>query len=129
MPAFTHARSISYTLNGGVVATQINTQSGDEETDIDTSIAPSTTNQSFNLAVTIANAKSILLYADQALTLKTNSSGSPQDTINLAAGQMIPWQTGDTAAAPFSGNVTALFVTNASATLAANLKVRVLQNQ
>jgi hypothetical protein len=50
--------------------------------------------------------------ADQALTIKTNSSGTPQETISLIADRPLIWRAGD--AALFAGNVSSIFVSNAS---------------
>jgi type IV secretory pathway VirB9-like protein len=126
---FTHTRTVSFQVDGASVINATSQQSGSEKNDIDASIAASTTNESLSFNLTLANLKSVMIYADGALTLKTNSSGSPQETITLAAGQEITWQTGDPGSAPFAGNVTALFVTNGSSTAAVNLKIRALSNQ
>lgn len=83
-------------------------------------LAPGT-NVSFSIAFTISALSSVFIVADQAVTIKVNSSGSPTATINLVPGVPLDWSA---AAAyytqPFgSSNVTAFFFTN---TAAANIK-------
>jgi hypothetical protein len=70
--------------------------------------------------------------SDQAVTVKTNSSGSPTNTFVLAAG--VPLQffvTADPAWRDSNGtivaDITALYVTNAGGT-AANFQIRSLYN-
>jgi hypothetical protein len=46
------------------------------------------------------------------MTVKTNSSGSPQETITLKANRPKIWQEGDTAM--FAGDVSKLFITHAA---------------
>jgi hypothetical protein len=50
-----------------------------------------------------------------ACTVKTNSSGSPDNTITLAAGVPVAWDTNSPYANPFTANVTKFYITNASA--------------
>jgi hypothetical protein len=45
--------------------------------------------------------------------VKTNSSGSPQETFTLAANKPQYWQTG-MGTTPIAGDVTKVFITNAS---------------
>jgi hypothetical protein len=91
---------------------------GNAEYNLDDSAVPVANNHQYNWAITRANLQSVCLYAAAAVTVYTNapSSGSPQDTIPIAAGQTLTWtlQTDLIAKCPFSGNITALYVTNAS---------------
>lgn len=124
-----HTLGISYTVSGNNIVNALVNQTGDEEVDIDVAVAPSTTNAEYDQTLTVAALKSVVLYSDQALTIKTNSSSAPQDTINLVAGQAIVWQPAGGFSAPFAGNVTKFFLTNASGTLTANFKMRALLQQ
>lgn len=126
--SITHTVTRSYSVNGSPVVTASGTQTGDEEVDLDVAVPASATNQEYDLAWTQSAMKSVMLFSDSAITIKTNSTSVPQDTITLAAGQEIAWQTGDPGNAPFSGNVTKLFISNGN-TSAANVKVRGLFQQ
>jgi hypothetical protein len=78
-----------------------------EETVPDASV-----DKEFLIAIDVSEAKVVSILADQALTIKTNSSGAPQETITLTANRPRIWQAGD--AALFAGDVASIFVTNAS---------------
>jgi hypothetical protein len=128
--SFTHTSTYVYADDAGTVATATDTKTADEVNNWDGSIAANTTNQALHLAFTTASVVSLLLSAPgtQGVTLKTNSSSSPVDTITLAAGQSIIWTTSRREAIPFTADVTEIYATNASTTVAAPLKIRVLRN-
>lgn len=126
--SFTHTLTQSYATNVGTVASATLTFTGDAEDDLDVAVPANSTNQLYSWAVTKTAMVAILLLCDQAVTIKTNSSSVPQDTINLAANTPVIWYSTSGATAPFSGNVTALYITNSQA-VAANLKIRCLANE
>lgn len=126
--AFTHTPGHSYKTDVGQIVNQVKAYTGDEEVNIDGSVAGSTTNFEFDVAIKASAVQSILLYSDQALTLKTNSTSSPQETINLKAGIPHMWNTDSYATIMFAGDVTKIYATNSGGT-AANFKVRCVQNQ
>jgi len=64
------------------------------------------------IGIDVSSLKVFSMKSSQVLTVKTNSSGSPQETFTLVAGRPIVWQEGD--AAIFAGDVTGLYVSNAS---------------
>jgi len=127
--AFTH--TIARTYNDGISNIGgLESVSNDTVISFDGSIAAPTTNGLISLAFTQANLKSLCLFCDRALTIKTNSSGSPQETITLVAGQALVWSLAHDliATCPFSDDVTALYVTLASGA-AATFKVRAILDQ
>jgi hypothetical protein len=69
--------------------------------------------------------QSLCLWSDQAVSIKTNSTTAPGQTINLVANQMVQFGQGMGLTNPFTVHVTKLYVTNAGTTNA-NFKVRVL---
>jgi hypothetical protein len=76
--------------------------------------------------IVVANAVLLSIESSADATVKTNSTGSPTDTLNLKAGQPLIWQTNDPAGAKFlSGDVTKIYVTNTAVT---TLKIGVLQD-
>ena len=97
---------------------------------LDESIPDSSTNLATAFAFAYLKLQSLWMLSDKAITIYTNeaSTGAPQDTIALAAN--VPWlwikraETG-AVANPFAGNVTSLFVTNASGAAAA-LQIRAI---
>lgn len=92
---------------------------------IDESIPDSTTDQLIDCAFVLARLTAFYMHSDKALTIETNSSGAPQETIVLVANKPFVYVPGLGLPSPFAGNVTALYATNASGGAAA-LQVRAL---
>lgn len=90
---------------------------------VDESIADATTDQLVSCAFTLAQLKVFALISTRALTVKTNSSSVPQETLSIAANSPFLYIPGSGVASPFAGDVTALYVSNASGG-AATLKIR-----
>ena len=110
--AFTH--SYQYVIGDGAVristVTSINVEAAAQ---LDESIADGETDKEVTISFPLAGLKSFTLSSDQACTVKTNSSGAPQETFNLVANSPLIWTEGN-GTAPIAGPVTALFVTNSS---------------
>lgn len=79
-----------------------------------------TTDQEHLLALDISQMKVFYMVSDVALTVETNSGSVPQETFTLAANKPVTWREGDSAI--FAGDVTGLYLTNASGSTA-TLKV------
>lgn len=95
---------------------------GDGEAVFEVAIPTASTDTAVSFPIDLSQCAGILFVSDQAVTLETNSGGSPTDTINLAANVPYVWCTG----APFVNKVTAdvtatIYVTNASGSTA-NIK-------
>lgn len=125
--SFTHTIGVTYKTAEGTIASTTDTYTADAEYALDDTVAASTTNKEFDLSLTKANIKSMVLYSDQAVTIKTNSTVA-SDTIVLAAKVQLVWNTDSQFSIPFSGNITKFFITN-SGGVAANIKFRFLANQ
>jgi hypothetical protein len=67
----------------------------------------------------------IFILSDQDMTLKTNSSGAPDDTIALVANVPYVWTTDSYDAIQITADITALYMTNASGS-AATLRIESL---
>lgn len=83
---------------------------------LDESIADGATDLEVAFTLDISATKSFMIKADQAMTVKTNDSGSPTDTLSLLAGVPYIWHENSLGTFLLTGDVTALFVTNASGT-------------
>jgi hypothetical protein len=110
----------------GETVTSVVTQSGTNEPNLDTSVATGSTNLAVAYAYTISGLLSVFLLSDQPVTIKVNSSGSPDQTIALLAGVAVEWQSGDLGACPLTHDSTTWYVTNASGKTA-NIKSRLLK--
>lgn len=75
-----------------------------------------------NIAIKVANVKAFAIISDVDVTLKTNSSGSPANTLALKAGVAYVWNTDSYDTFKLTTDVTAMFFVNAG-TADANIKV------
>tara|TARA_R110002167_G_scaffold61913_4_gene174912 strand:- start:17042 stop:17425 length:384 start_codon:yes stop_codon:yes gene_type:complete len=103
------------------------TITADGEANVEVAVADESTDLAINLAIDFSALQLFYIVADQDLTIKTNDSGSPDDTLTLNAGKPIVWFNGCGYSNPLSADVTALYATNASGT-DATLYVKTLQD-
>lgn len=129
--SITHVITRKYADTSPNALQKADTVTGNAESNIDASV-PVAANNLIAWTATRANLLSLCLCSDVAVTVYTNaaSTGSPQDTIPLVAGQTLVWvlATDGLSKCPFSGNVTAVYVTNAAGGVAA-FKIRAVMNQ
>jgi hypothetical protein len=71
----------------------------------------------------VASLRSLFILSDKDLTLKTNSSGSPGNTLTLTANKPLVWYQGCGLANPLTVDVTKFFLSSATA---ARVRVKVL---
>lgn len=123
-----HTITRSYKDQSPNALTLVETVTDAYERNFDQSV-PIATNTLYNVSLIQAKLKSVCMKSDQAVTIKTNSPGSPQETINLVAGQAYIWtlQTDGAGKIPFAGDVTAMYITNASGS-AANFSLRAIES-
>lgn len=112
--SFTDKLTVSYTGNGTAVTSAIISKTADADAGFDNTIADGTTNGEVDVAFTVSGLAMCILTSDRAVTVKTNSTGSPQETINLAAGAPLIYYSGGPWAIPFAGAVTKMYISNAS---------------
>lgn len=124
--------SYSYNVSRAVVANSGTVSKSKQYTyskivEYSDSVSDGTTDDLVDLAFALAQLKVVYLASDQAITIKTNSSGAPQETINLLANVPLLWTEDDYQASStlFAGDVTALYLTNGSGSAAA-VEMRVL---
>lgn len=103
------------------------TKTGDLLSVIDEEIAASTTNDEIVIAIDVSNLVVLGIYSNVDLTIKTNSSGSPDDTLSIVGGVPYVWDEDSYDACLIGTDVTKIFVTTGAGN-AANLLITVLQN-
>lgn len=108
---------------GGSSVTQNVTLTAEAGQVIDVSVPGSTTDLQVNVAIDVSQLTHIFLLSDGALTIQTNSGGSPDDTITLAASKPLVWYSGCGLTCPLTVDVTNLYLTNASGSAVA-LQIR-----
>ena len=97
------------------------TTSGGARYTLDKDVANGVTNYQIECDFVKDRLLGVMMVSDKALTIKTNSGGAPDDTFTMTADVPMFWTTGMPTSNPFTKNVSALFVTNASGAQA-NLK-------
>jgi hypothetical protein len=81
----------------------------------------------YDVTLTLAVVQSLLMYADQPVTVTTGEVGAPVDTINLKQNIPLTWTINSWNPIPLVGDVTKLNVTN-NGPVEATVKIRVLTN-
>ena len=126
---FTHSVTKGYKSDEGTITSVVTAFTGDAESGIEATIGVGVTNQHFVYALTLSQVVIMVMYSSTSMTVKTNSSTTPQETINLAAGAQLVYESSNTTGAPmfFAGNITGFYVTN-NDPKAGNFKFRALLN-
>ena len=106
----TITRSIQ--LPGGVIQSGGVQKTAGQLIQIDENIPQSQTDALIALALDVSQIKALFMMCDTAITLETNSSSAPDNTIALVANVPITWAQGDANACPLTVDVTALYATN-----------------
>lgn len=114
--AFTHTIQRKVIAAGGAIQAS-NDYTGESQTSIDESV-PIQSDYEVAFTLDVSAIKAIFIMSDQDLTLETNDGGSPVDTISLLANVPYVWHTGSYFVNKLTTNITALFLTNASAAAA-----------
>lgn len=119
-----HELKATSKLDDGTVLSGTESVPADGSVTLDVTVAGSTTNESHALAITTAKLRSFFLISSQNVTIKTNSTGSPNNTWNLIAGVPFVWSA-DAAyfTNPVSANITTIYITN-SGTTSARVRLR-----
>ncbi len=126
---FSHTITRAYRDSSGTSITATETVTSNEERSYDDSVADGQTAFQVDISLVRSTLKALSIYSDRAVTIKTNSSSSPTDTITLVAGQNLVWSlaTDGLSKCPISASVTALYIANASGA-AASVKIRSLSD-
>ena len=115
--SYTHTQKSSFTGSGRVVDKNVVITSGGES-GLSESIPDSSTDLLVDFVLDVSAAVSVFISSDQAITVKTNSSSTPDDTIVLSANVPYMWNSNDTGTLVFGTDITALYVTNSSGSAA-----------
>jgi hypothetical protein len=111
-------------VDGDTPITQATTLTADKRESYSLTV-PIANDQLVALVLDVSQVKAIVILSDQDLTLETNNSGTPVDTLALKANVPYFWYTNKPQALAFGTDITALYVTNASAAIA-TLKIEIL---
>lgn len=115
--SITHNFSFGHTGGSAPLADAVAVQ-GELATEANIALAGAATNQQENIAFNHTNLRGVYIKSDQDVTLKTNSSGSPDNTITIKAGIPFVWVYQSGITNPFSAAVTTTYWTNAGSAAA-----------
>lgn len=124
--AYTHTFRWYYTSSSGSLLDDFDA-TDNAETELTEEIEIAASDVEYALTIDISQVSAFVFVADQVLTIDTNETAVPQETITLAAGVPFFWFDGGYGVIGdfFAGDVTKIFVSNASG-VAAQLDIRVL---
>jgi hypothetical protein len=124
---FTDTVTTSYSGNGRAVSGKTGTYTGSKDAGVAVVVPANTTNQLITIAFPVAGIVSLVFSGSQNLTVKTNNSGSPINTLAVKANSDLIWANDYVGTNPLTADVTAFYVTNATST-DATFNFRVLYN-
>lgn len=115
----TNSGTAKYTVNIGGKAFSINDggpYTGKYAHNIEAVVPAGSSNLAFTITVPYASIQLVGLAADQAVTVKINSSTTPTETFALSATSGVIWGVDSPTTNPFGHDITALYVTNSGTT-------------
>lgn len=118
----THILTQAITIGGETVGGSV-TYTVEGEQNVDVTVPAATTHKEVNIDLDVSELDTLVIYSDKTVTLKTNSSGSPDDTLTVTAATPIAWGSASGHACPLTVDVTKIYLTNAGAD-AATVKIR-----
>ncbi len=111
--AFTHSITRRVVTSGQSLETTT-TLTADGQQSVSVDVLDAETDKLVEFDVLIADLKSIFIRCTQDMTVKTNSAGTPDDTLTLLKGQAYVWHVGSYFTNLITVDVSKLYVTNAS---------------
>lgn len=112
----THQHTVGVKSDSSPALSGTSAEVGSSEVVLSQVVPASTTNQALPIALAAANVQSLILKSSTDLTIKANSTSSPDFTLNLKAGRALVWRKSDGYfAGPIAANVTTLYLTNGAA--------------
>lgn len=124
--AFSHDVTTSIRRGSDTPIASTKTLTASSEVNLDEAVSVGT-DTPFNIAIDVSAVKSFYIHSDRAVTVETNSSSAPTNTLALVAGDAYTWYTGKLDTFKLTGDVTIIYITNASGGTA-NVTIRCLQD-
>ena len=125
--SFTHTVGITYRTAAGTITSTTDSYTSDSEINEDVQVPATTTDKEIDVSFDPTKVKSMVLYSDKTVSLKTNAVGTDAvDSIALTAQKQVVWNSDSGSDIPFGGAghntpITKFYVTNGGL-VAANLK-------
>lgn len=99
---------------GGETFVFANTYTASARTSVRDTIDTGETVFEIAVHIDIAELKALFIVSTQTITVKTNSSGDPDDTFEMIAGEPLIWHTASIHTKPLTVDVASVFVANSS---------------
>src|SRR5215471_13687905 len=109
---FTHSVGISYKNDAGTITNTTDVYMVDAEVNLDEVVPAGSLNKEYDIKVTVAQIQCMVMMSSQNVTVKTNSTTTPGDTINLIANKQLVWTRDHVEAKFLSVDVTKMYVTD-----------------
>ena len=113
---------VSFKLANETISGATNSYVSDAGQVYDFVVPANTVNHEIDIVLTVANIKALGMLSDQDVTIKTNSSSTPQETIAMQGKKPIVWTPDNGQVIPFAGNITKMYFSNAGS-VDANVKL------
>ncbi len=110
--------SLQHKLSSDHLVEVANAFTGDLRTSVEFTIADSVTDQLVNFTADVSLIKAIIILSTQDVTLKTNDSGAPAETIVLLADNPLVWYEGSYYTNLLATDITKSYFSNASGSTA-----------
>jgi hypothetical protein len=123
--AISHNVGLTFSNSGGPAVNFTASQTADGASAAEVVIAPAASSFAVIFPIDASQVKSVLMWADAAMTVVTKNGASTVDTFTLTANKPLIWQNGFPVSCPISGDCTGLSV---SSTPGGNLYVYVLED-
>ncbi|HEY1188533.1 MAG TPA: hypothetical protein VGE74_12850 [Gemmata sp.] len=109
-----HTLTIGYSRAGESIAKSVPIDAEGEQ-GFDVVVPGSTTDKEVTVTVDVSALALVFITTDQTVTVKTNSSGSPDETLTVTADKPLLWYTGCGWDNPFETDITKLYLTRGAA--------------
>ena len=107
--------NIQYSITGlGSAISKTKSVTDEGDITLEVAVADGQTNKLVACELDVSQCKALVLFASVAMTLKTNNSSTPADTIALPAGIPLVYGGDAEETNPLGTDVTALYLTNSS---------------
>jgi hypothetical protein len=88
---FTHKVGIVFSTDAGAITSTADTYLVDSEVNLDEIVAAGATNKEYDIGITVAKIKDMVIMSSVPCTVKTNSTSAPDNTLTLAANKQLIW--------------------------------------
>jgi len=124
--SYTHGLRTTWTDGAATLGANVE-QTNEGQITHNVTLAASASLVEVTVAFTQAQLRSIFILSNLTVTMRTNSSSSPVETITIQANKPFTWQFAGYGTIPFSAaGVTRLFFSNADSVSSASVNIRVL---